>query len=193
MTSNFRVLAFAGSARVESLNRKLIGAAADAAEAAGVDCTLIELADYPLPLYNGDLEAAEGVPANALELRKLFKAHQGLLIAAPEYNSAVTPLLKNTIDWVSRAVDGEPGALPYRGKIAALLSASPGALGGLRGLAALRPILTTLGTLVIPQQFALGRAGAVFDDNGQLPPGPERERVESVVAALAEWLRRAPF
>ncbi|MDJ0927584.1 MAG: NAD(P)H-dependent oxidoreductase [Gammaproteobacteria bacterium] len=186
-----RILAFAGSTRTDSFNRKLVKAAVTAAESTGVGCTLIELADYSLPIYDGDLEAADGVPANALELRRLFKEHQGFLIAAPEYNSSVTPLLKNTIDWVSRPVDGEPGGLPYQGKVAALLSASPGALGGLRGLAALRPILTTLGTVVIPQQFALGRAGNAFDDDGQLPAGAERDRVESVVAALAEWVKRA--
>lgn len=184
-----QVLAFAGSSREESYNRRLLANAVPLLEAEGVGCTLIELRDYPLPIYDGDLEAARGVPDNAIELRALFKAHRGLLIAAPEYNSSVSPLLKNTIDWVSRPVPREPGSLPFQDKLAALLSASPGGFGGLRGLAALRPVLVTLGVVVLPQQFCLAQAHAAFTDDGGLGDGQARERLQAVLRALARWLR----
>ena len=123
-----RILAFAGSARADSWNRKLIRTAADAARAAGADVTLIELTDYALPLMDEDLEAREGLPANAQRLKALFKSHDALLIASPEYNSSIPPLLKNTLDWVSREWQGESGLVPYQGKVAAIMGASPGSL-----------------------------------------------------------------
>lgn len=125
-----KILAFAGSTRRDSWNKKLIHNAVTSAKHSGADVSLVDLADYSLPLYEGDLEAAEGVPQKALKLKALFKAHDALLIAAPEYNSSVTPLLKNTLDWVSREWQGESGLVPYQRKVAAILSASPGQLGG---------------------------------------------------------------
>ncbi len=191
MSQSLQLLAFAGSSREESFNRRLLAIAVAMLEAEGIGCTLIELADYPLPIYDGDLEAARGVPENAVKLRALFKAHRGLLIAAPEYNSSISPLLKNTLDWVSRPVPGEPGSLPYQDKLAALLAASPGALGGVRGLAALRSILVTLGVMVLPQQFGLAQAHDGFAADGSLRDARARERLHSVLAALARWLRAA--
>ena len=158
-----RILAFAGSIRRESWNRKLIQAAVDATRAAGGDVTLIDLADYALPLYNGDLEAKEGLPDNALRLKALFKEHEALLIASPEYNSSIPPLLKNTLDWISREWQGESGLVPYQGKVAAIMAASPGALGGMRMLPHLRQILNALGVLVLPGQFSLAHADEAFD------------------------------
>lgn len=164
-----RILAFSGSLRRDALNRKLITVAADATRAAGSEVTLLDLADYPLPLYDGDLEARDGLPANALRLKALFKAHDAFLIASPEYNSSIPPVLKNTIDWVSREWQGESGLVPYQGKVAALLAASPGQFGGARMLPHLRQVLSALGVLVLPGQFTLSHADTAFDpENGAL-------------------------
>src|SRR4051812_41089656 len=146
-----RILAFAGSARRDSLNKKLAAVAAQAATAAGGEVTLIDLDDYPMPVYHGDLEAREGLPDNGRKLKKLFIEHQALLIASPENNASMSSLLKNTIDWVSRAADGQNGLVPYQNKVALLLAASPGALGGLRGLLHLRQTLNALSVLVLSE------------------------------------------
>ena len=164
-----KILAFSGSIRRDSWNGKLIRAAVDATRAAGGDVTLIDLTDYPLPLMNEDLEAREGLPANALRLKALFKEHDALLIASPEYNSSIPPLLKNTLDWVSREWQGESGLVPYQNKLAAILAATPGMLGGMRMLPHLRQVLNTLGVLVLPGQFSLAHADTAFDaENGAL-------------------------
>src|SRR4051794_2527289 len=152
------ILAFAGSARRDSFNKKLIRVAADAARAEGVPVTLIDLRDFPLPLMDQDLEAEQGLPAPAGQLQDLLLAHQGVLLSAPEYNSSVTPLLKNVIDWTSRPRPGVAALAGWTDKVAALVSASPGALGGLRGLVTLRSILGNIGVLVLPTQFALSKA-----------------------------------
>ena len=179
-----KILAFAGSVRRDSWNRKLIHSAADAARAVGADVTMLDLADYPLPLYNGDYEDANGVPDNALRLKALFKAHDGFIIASPEYNSSIPPLLKNTIDWVSREWQGESGLVPYQGKVAAILAASPGSFGGMRMLPHLRQILNTLGVLVLPGQFSLPHADTAFDpENGALKP---RARLHALITELVE-------
>jgi len=169
-----KILALSGSTRRDSLNRKLIHAAVEAARAAGGDVTLIDLADYPLPLYNGDLEDSEGLPDNALRLKALFKDHDALLIASPEYNSSITPVLKNAIDWVSREWQGESGLVPYQHKVAAIMAASPGSLGGMRMLPHLRQILNALGVLVLPAQFALDHADDAFDTETGALKSPAR-------------------
>jgi chromate reductase len=163
-----KILAFAGSTRRESFNRRLIAVAAKAAEEAGGEVTLVELVDYPLPLMNQDLEQEEGLPEAAKKLKALFLSHDALLISSPEYNSSITPLTKNVIDWVSRREPGEPRLAAYQGKVAALLAASPGALGGLRGLVHLRSILGNIGVVVLPAQFALSQANEAFDEDGSL-------------------------
>lgn len=169
-----KILAFSGSIRRDSWNRKLIQSAGDATRAAGGDVTLIDLADYPLPLYNGDLEDRDGLPDNALRLKAVFKAHDALLIASPEYNSSIPPLLKNALDWVSREWQGESGLVPYQNKVAAILAASPGALGGMRMLPHLRQILNTLGVLVLPGQFSLPGADQAFDEENGALKSPAR-------------------
>ena len=169
-----KILAFSGSIRRDSWNRKLIRAAVDAARAAGGEVTLIDLADYPLPLYNGDLEDRDGLPDNALRLKALFKEHDALLIASPEYNSSIPPLLKNAIDWVSREWQGESGLVPYQHKVAAILAASPGTFGGMRMLPHLRQILNTLGVLVLPGQFSLAHADTAFDEENGALKSPAR-------------------
>jgi NAD(P)H-dependent FMN reductase len=157
-----KLLAFAGSLRRESFNRKALGYAVASARAAGAEVDLIDLRDYSLPLFDQDRESTNGVPDNAVALKRLFVEHAGLLLACPEYNSSITPLLKNTLDWVSRPWQGQAGSIPYQNKIAALVSASASNLGGLRGLRHVREILTTLGVIVIPRQQAVSNADRVF-------------------------------
>lgn len=181
-----KILAFSGSIRRDSLNRKLIQSAVDATRAAGGDVTLIDLADYPLPIYNGDLEDKEGLPDNALRLKALFKEHDALLISSPEYNSSIPALLKNTIDWVTREWQGESGLVPYQNKVAAIMGASPGSLGGMRMLPHLRQILNALGVLVLPGQFSLANADTAFDpENGALQ---SPERLHALVLELVNTL-----
>ena len=152
-----KILAFAGSARKDSVNKKMIAAVARMAEAQGAEVTLIDLADYELPLYHGDVEAAQ-FPENAVKLKALFRAHDALLVASPEYNSSITPLLKNTIDWVSRPAPGDEGPSPYPGKTVALMGASPGALGGLRALNHVRDIFYNLGLCGTSRGSSHGRS-----------------------------------
>lgn len=179
-----RILAFAGSTRSGSFNKKLVRIAADAARAAGAEVTLLDLAEHRLPLYDGDLESSQGLPPEARRLKDIFLAHDALLISAPEYNSSITAVLKNTIDWVSRPVHHQPPLAEFDGKVAGLLSASPGALGGLRGLVHLRAILSNIKVLVIPQQHAVSHASEAFDEDGAL----KDPRAKAAVDAVAERL-----
>ena len=194
MSSSPKVLAFAGSARRDSINKKLVRVAAAGAREAGAIVTLLDLADYPLPIYDEDLEAAEGIPDNAHKLKDLFLQHHALLIACPEYNSSITPLLKNTIDWVSRPRDADGGPLGcFRGKTAGLVAASGGNLGGLRGLVHVRAILSNIAVLVVPEQFALAKGDTAFDEAGRLKdPGAEMaaKGVGAAVARVASSLLR---
>jgi NAD(P)H-dependent FMN reductase len=185
-----RILAFAGSARRDSLNKRLVAYAAGFARAAGAEVTLLDLDDYDMPVYHGDHEAAGGLPPAAQRLREAFLAHDALLIASPENNASVPAALKNAIDWVSRPHAGQNGLVPYQGKVAAMLAASPGALGGLRGLTHLRAILQTLGVLVLTEQFALGRAHEAFDEHGALADARQRASVEGVVRRLVDVTTR---
>jgi NAD(P)H-dependent FMN reductase len=163
------ILVLAGSTREGSFNRRLAHAAAAEARAQGAGVTHIELSDYELPIYNADLEAAEGLPENAAKLKDLFKAHRAVFIASPEYNSGVTPLLKNALDWVSRKGADEAGLQAYRGNVFAIGSAAPGAFGGMRSLLMLRQVLMVgTGALVIPEQVAVPRAGDAFGEDGSL-------------------------
>lgn len=184
-----KILAFAGSARRDSYNKRLVRIAAAAAEQAGANVTLVDLRDYPLPLFDEDLERAHGTPENAVTLKKIFLDHHGLLIASPEYNSSITPLLKNTIDWVSRPAEGEPRLAAYQGKVASLLSASPGALGGLRGLVHLRAILSNIGVTVLPDQVSVPQAFEAFKEDGKLKDAQQQARVAAIGAQLAALLR----
>ena len=188
--SEVKVMAFAGSARKESFNRRLIGFAAAAVEKHGGSVTVVDLAEYPLPIFDEDLESSDGAPENATKLFELFAAHDALLIASPEYNSSVTALLKNTIDWVSRPRENQPMLAAFSGKVAGLMAASPGALGGMRGLVHLRAILSNIGMLVIPDQVAVGKAHQAFDDDGNLVNGSTATRVDSLAAALVRTAGR---
>jgi len=169
-----KVLAFAGSARQGSFNKKLVKIAAEGAKAAGAEVTYLDFRDLPLPLYDEDLETAEGLPENVLKLKALMKDHQGFLISCPEYNSSITPLLKNAIDWASRPAPNESSLECFKEKVAVLMSASPGGLGGLRGLIHVRSILSSIGVLVLPDQKAIGSAHEAFDENDNLKDESQR-------------------
>lgn len=177
-----RLLAFCGSARKESVNRRLLAAAVRVARAAGASVTELDLRSDLLPIYDGDLEAQHGLPAAALELKAQFAAHEGFLIASPEYNGFFSPLLKNTLDWVSRPAPDLPS--PYAGKAAGLLAASPGALGGIRCLPHVRLLLTNLGVTVSPAQLALGHADTAFTGDGRLVDSQQQKSLDKVVADL---------
>lgn len=185
-----KILVFAGSARRDSLNKKLARAAAEAARAAGGEVTFVDLDDYPMPVYHGDLEATEGMPENARKLREIFIAHDALLISSPENNQSVTSLLKNTIDWLSRSIgDGKganSGLAPFRNKVAGLLAASPGPFGGVRHLPHLRQSLAGLGVTVLGTQVALMRANQAFDEAGALKDEQAAKSVEGLAKALVE-------
>ncbi len=185
-----KILAFAGSLRAQSWNKKMVKIAVAGATAAGVECTYIDLRDYALPIFDEDLEKQDGLPANARKLKDLFLAHQGLLIAAPEYNSGITAVLKNTIDWISRPVPGETPLQCYDGKVATLMSASPGALGGLRGLVGVRSILGNIKVTVLPDQVAIGKAHEMFTEDGQLKDAAQKASVEKLGAGLAAMLKK---
>ena len=193
MTNPIPLLVFAGSSRAQSWNRKLAKVAAEAARAAGAQVTHLELGDFDLPLYNGDLEA-RGIPHDAIRLKEVFHAHPAWLVVSPEYNGSYTGLLKNTIDWVSRPVPGDPlwanGGRPFAGKVVGMLSASPGALGGLRSLSHLAPLLMNLQCWVAPKQFALSKAGEAFDADGQLIAESARTSVQGVVDQVLHAAQR---
>ena len=156
--SRVRVLAISGSNRTGSFNTATVQLAARGAEAAGADVRIVSMQDAPPPMFSQDIEAAAGMPENAAIWKQWFVESDALLIASPEYNGAPSPALKNVIDWVSRRAEGEPPKGAFRDKVAGLLSASPGGLGGLRGLSILRTILSGVGVLVIPEQYAVGTA-----------------------------------
>lgn len=180
-----RILAFAGSTRIKSYNKKLAAVAAKGAEAAGAEVTLIDLRDYPLPLFDEDLEAMEGLPENARALRELFLSHDALIIANPEYNGSLSAVLKNTIDWLSRRQEGDEPLVCFKDKVALLVAASPGALGGLRALRHLQTVLMGIKVIVLPEQKAIPNANKVFDENG-IADEKIRQDVERLGARLAE-------
>jgi NAD(P)H-dependent FMN reductase len=189
-----RILVFSGSARVDSYNKKLARLGAAAVDAAGGQATFIDLRDHPLPIYDGDLEDAQGIPPPALELKRLFREHHGLMIASPENNASVPALLKNTIDWISRATPTESGRAPYEGKVVAMLAATTGNLGGTRMLPHLRQILSALGCLVLPDQFGLSQADAAFDGDARLREPRHQAGLDAVarrVVAVAARLHAA--
>ncbi len=179
-----KLLVFAGSTRQNSFNRKLARATAAMATASGADVTHIELADFDVPMYNADLEA-QGTPADVMRLKQLMHDHPACIICTPEYNASYPALLKNTLDWVSSPVKGNPewtdGFKSTRGKVVGVLSASPGALGGLRSQSHLAPLLINLECWLAPKNFALGRAGDAFDDNGSLKEERAQKSVRAVI------------
>ena len=176
---------YAGSARTASTNKQLAALAASTAQTADVDVTLIDLKDFEMPIYDGDLEGDAGLPENAKRLKEFFVAHDGLFIASPEYNSSFSPLLKNALDWVSRPhTENEPSLWAYSGKVAALGSISPGALGGLRGLVPLRMMLGNIGVTVVPNQVAISNGFSAFDDAGALKDERQSQMLKATIDQL---------
>lgn len=185
-----RILAFAGSLRKGSYNKTLVKIAAAAASNAGAAVTLIDLRDFPLPVFDEDLETAEGLPANVLALKKLFIDAQGLLLSLPEYNSSLTAVFKNTIDWVSRPAPGEAPMAVLDGKIVTLMSASPGALGGMRGLVHARAMFGNLSAIVLPGQVSISKANEAFTAEGQLKEARQQANVEKLGVTLATTIAK---
>lgn len=179
-----KLLAFSGSARSSSFNQRLVAVAAEAARTAGADVTLISLKDYPLPLFDQDLESRDGPPFKARKLKELMMAADGFLIATPEYNSTLTPALKNAIDWVSREGPGEPTLVAFKGKKAGLLSASPSQYGGARSLKQLRELLGNIRVEVVEQDFSLAKANEAFKDDGSLKDAEAAKEAAAVAEAL---------
>ncbi len=179
-----KLLIFAGSTRQNSFNRRLARATATMASASGASVTHIELGDFDVPMYNADLEA-QGTPPDVLRLKQILHDHPAWIICTPEYNASYPALLKNTLDWVSSPVKGNPdwtdGLKSTRGKVVGVLSASPGALGGLRSQSHLAPLLINLECWLAPKNFALGRAGDAFDADGALIDPRARQSVQNVI------------
>ncbi|WP_332778340.1 NADPH-dependent FMN reductase [Polaromonas sp.] len=179
-----KLLIFAGSTRQNSFNRKLAHVTAGLARASGAEVTHIELADFDIPMYNADLEA-KGTPPDVMKLKQIMFEHPAWIICSPEYNASYSALLKNTIDWASSPVKSDPAWTDEfkfsRGKVVGILSASPGALGGLRSQSHLAPLLLNVECWVAPRNFALGRAGEAFDAQGQLVNDAHRKNVQAVI------------
>ena len=186
-----KVLVFAGSIRTGSFNARLAALATKELVLAGADVTRISLLDYPMPLYDGDLEAKSGPPENAIKLKKLMSIHPGVFIVSPEYNASITPLLKNTIDWISRVRErGEPPLAAYKNRVFALGGASDGTYGAMRSLMALRQVLELgCGALVIPDQIAVSRASEAFDEMDNLKDERAANLLKRVVQRLTDMAR----
>ena len=187
---NPKILVFAGSNRIGAFSGKLAAAAAIELGKTGADVTRISLIDYPLPIMDEDLEREKGIPENAYKLARMFAAHDGMLMCSPEYNASIPPLLKNTLDWVSRiSKDNGKPLKPYQGKIAALCSSSDGALAGIRGLVHLRAVAMNIGMTVISEQCSIAKASEAFDDGGQLRDARSQAALSKVANTLIQMCR----
>lgn len=183
-----KILAFAGSTRTDSFNKKLVKVASAGAKEAGADVTIIDLRDYPMPLYDEDLEKKEGLPSSTRKLKELMLSHHGFLISSPEYNSSISSVLKNTIDWTSRQGDDESQMSCFKDKVSGIMSASPGGLGGLRGLVHVRAILENMGVLVLPTQVAISKAHEAFNLDGTMKDQKQEQQVKKIGANLTQIL-----
>ncbi len=191
MTKKPTILAFAGSLRQHSFNKRVLKTAISGAEKAGADVTYIDLRDYPMPIYNPDDQEENGMDENALRLQGLLTRHDGLLIASPEYNGSVPGGLKNAIDWASRPNEQYNSSDVFPGKVAAMITASPGSFGGVRSLAHLRGVLTSVGVIVLPKEIAVSFAGKMFNgDDGEMADERMKKILEGLGASLVEMLRK---
>ncbi len=163
-----KLVAFAGSTREKSFNQAILDVAVEGAREAGAEVNLISLSDYPMPIFNQDDEAMHGIPEQAQQFKELLIGADGFLIASPEYNSSYPALLKNAIDWASRQAGDEKVLAAYKGKVAGIMAASEGALGGMRVLVTLRMLLENIGTMVLPNQKAISRVNTLLDENGKV-------------------------
>lgn len=194
MVNKPKILAFAGSLRADSCNKKLVKIATEGARNAGADVTYVDLKDYPLPIYDQDIETAQGIPANAQKLKDLMIANDGFLISAPEYNSSISGVLKNVIDWASRpSSKDEISLICFKDKVALLMSASPSWMGGLRGLVHLKAILGNIGVLVLPEQQTISNAYEAFNAEGKLVNESHQAKTVKLGATLANFLAKLKF
>jgi len=184
-----KLIAFSASTRKGSLNQKLISQAVEVFKSKGQEVELISLADYDMPIYNGDIEAL-GIPENAIALTNKFKEADGFIISSPEYNSSFSPLLKNVIDWMSRTQSGQPSLIALSGKTVLLLAASPGPLGGLRGIYHFRQVLENIFMYVLPNVFALPVAHEAFTDEGLLKEEKYRKMLGDSVTKMIDFTKK---
>jgi NAD(P)H-dependent FMN reductase len=186
-----KILVIPGSLRTGSHNAKLAAAAVDELVRADADVTRISLGDFPMPIYDGDLEAHSGVPKPALDLKRMMAAHHGVLIVTPEYNSSLPPLVKNTIDWISRVTDGaEPKGQVFRDRPFAIAAASGGKLGGARCLQALRLVLSACRAVVIPNQLALSHADEAYDEMDRLRHAGDKDALSAMARQLIAFAQQ---
>ncbi len=189
MSKQPKILAFAGSLREKSYNKRVLKAAMEGAKNAGAEVTFVDLKDYPMPLYDADLQQMQGFPPTAAAFQNLLLEHDGLMIASPEYNGSLSGALKNVIDWTSRANGNLKTIECYKGKVAAIVTASPGSFGGIRCLAHLRDILTIMLVNTLPSEIAVGKVSAMFDgDDGKMTDDAMRGILENLGASLADML-----
>ncbi len=186
-----KILAFAGSLRKESCNKKMVRIAMQGAQQAGASVTYIDLKDYPLPIYDQDIEDTEGLPKNALKLKELMLSHDGFLIAVPEYNGSFPACFKNMIDWVSRpANSSETYLCCFIDKVVSIMSASPGGMGGIRGLVHVRSLFGNIYSIVLPKQKCISDAYGAFNSDGSLKNAKDQDEVIAQGAQLAEFLKK---
>ena len=190
MAYTAKILAFAGALREGSNNKKLVKVAIRGAEKAGAQVTYLDLRELNLPIFDEDLESAQGLPPGGRRFKDLMLAHDGLLISSPEYNSSISAALKNAIDWASRPAPGEKPLECFEGKVAALMSASPGALGGLRGLVTVRSILGNIRVTVLPDQVAVSKADQAFHEDGMMKDARQQESIENLGRILAQTIAK---
>jgi NAD(P)H-dependent FMN reductase len=185
-----KILAFSGSGRKNSVNKKVVAIAAKGAQEAGAVVTIVDLEDFDMPIFNEDLEAEQGMPVDAQAFKELMISHDGFLISSPEYNSSYSSLFKNAIDWASRKTGDEAPMAAYRGKVAAIMAASPGSLGGMRVLVVLRMLMENLGTMVLPNQKAVGGAFKLFDEQGDITDEKTEKALKKLGAELVDTLKK---
>ena len=191
MTRSPKILAFAGSLREHALSKRVLKIAIKGAEKAGAEVTYVDLRDYPMPIYNLDEHEKNGFDEKALAFQALLTQHDGFLIASPEYNGSLPAALKNAIDWASRPSDKYPRSAVFSGKFAAMMSSSPGSLGGVRSLSHLRGVLTSISVNVLPQEIAVPFAEGKFIGNDEeMIDEIMKARLEELGALLVEILKR---
>ncbi len=190
MSDTPRILAFGGSLRQDSFNHKLAAAFARATEAAGAESRLIRLRDYPLPVFDADLESETGIPRESKELSAHIAWADGLIVSCPEYNSSLTAALKNAIDWVSRKDDQQPGFGVLAGKPILLVATSTGGRGGLRGLPHARDVFSNIGMVVVPPIYAVSFAAKVFAADGSIADDAIAEQISKLSATMVETTKR---
>lgn len=190
MAKKQKILAFAGSLREHSFSKRVVKTAVKGAEKAGAEVDFIDLRSFPMPIFNDD-DYQKGFDENALKFQKLLSEYKGFLIASPEYNGSLSGALKNAIDWASRPSDEFKMGEVFSGKVAAIMTESPGAFGGLRCLGHLRSVLSILGVNVLPSEIAVGKVNTMFDGNGaEMTDEKMKKLLEDLGASLVDTLEK---